>query len=328
MKAGTLVVLALVAWNCASARKAAQPLPSGFEIGRHTFFDFGPPFDYYEIIVVRPASGGTRVERLLLTPTAGCFQPAKVELASASNPESVAELFGKTNPCSIPEKELRRESKRRKKSLVFSGADVSMHVKCGREDRVITADILDRDMFDSVPDTPKNTAWTMQLLEKLDKSLGPGVMDKPIFPVPSAAPGSRAMAPELISTNELAAGNYDLLFPTAPDKPSDLYRASQLPVPEPSIRLVSSLPIMPKRLVLPAYPLIAKLARVEGSVAVHFKIAADGSVTGFDYKAGPPPLRGATEDAVRKWTFPPEAVGQEIDAILEFNTNCPKEASR
>ena len=327
MNPGALIVLALLTSNCAFARKPVQPLPSGFEIGRHTFFDFGPPFDYYEIIVVRSASGGARVERLLLTPAAGCFQPAKVELASASLSESVAELFGKTNPCSIPEKELRRELKRRKKYLVFSGADVSMHVKCGREDRVIRADILDRDMFNPVPDTPKNTSWTMQLLEKLDKSLGPGVMDKPIFPVSSAAPNSTAMAPQLISTNELAAGNYDLLFPKAPDKPSDLYKASRIHVPEPSIRLVSRLPIMPKRLVLPVYPLMAKLARVEGNVAVHFKIAADGSVTGFEYKAGPPLLRGATEDAVRKWTFPPEAVGQEIDAILEFKTNCPKQSS-
>jgi len=44
---------------------------------------------------------------------------------------------------------------------------------CGGETRLIRSDILDRDMFDASAHTPENTAWTMQLLEKLDKPLGP-----------------------------------------------------------------------------------------------------------------------------------------------------------
>ena len=83
------------------------PLPDQFEIGVHTFFDFGPPFDFYQLYVVRPAEHGTIVERLIFTPAANkCFAPAKLETSSASLHESVRELLGEKNPCAIPEKDL------------------------------------------------------------------------------------------------------------------------------------------------------------------------------------------------------------------------------
>jgi len=326
MRARALSVLILLACAPAFARKPAPPLPTQLEIGRHTFFDFGPPFDYYEIIVVRPLSNGSSVERLLLTPSSGCFQPAKVEVASGSLSQSVSELLSSNNPCSIPDKKLRRELKRCKHCSVFSGANVSMHVKCGEQDRVIRADILDRDMFDPAPNTPKNTSWTMLLLEKLDNSLGPGVMDKPIFQVPSEKDAPEPKTPKLVSLKEVEAGNYDLLFRGAPDKPSDLYKSSLIPAVQTSVKLVSGTPISPKEFVSPVYPPIAKLARVEGQVEVHLKIGSDGRVASFDYKSGSPFFRKATEDAVSKWSFPLDAAGREVAVELEFGTNCPKQA--
>jgi hypothetical protein len=92
--------------------RSAPPAPTEFEIGRRTFFDFGPPFNYYEFLVVRPVAEGTSVERIMLTPPGiKCVVLAKVEIATASLKESVASLLQK-NPCAIPEKELRRERKR------------------------------------------------------------------------------------------------------------------------------------------------------------------------------------------------------------------------
>jgi len=274
---------------------------------------------------VRPASTGSSIERLLLTPSAGCFQPAKVEVASGSLPETVSHLLGNTNPCSIPEKELRRERKRCKKCLVFSGANVSMHVKCGGQDRLIRADILDRDMFDPAPNTPKNTSWTMQLLDKLDNVLGPGALDKPMFPQLSDNPEAPSTSPKLISLKEVEEGDYDLLFQGAPDKASDLFKASRTPPVKPSIRLASSTPYAPKEFVSPVYPPMAKLARVEGQVQIQLKIGSDGRVVGSDWKSGSPLLRKATEQATNNWVFPVEAADQQIEAVLEFNTNCPKE---
>ena len=160
--------------SLAQNHRSTSVLPEQFEIGRRTFFDFGPPFDFYEILIVRPDASGASVERILLTPPGDkCFAPAKVESAQAKISETVATLLGSKNPCTIPEKELSRERKRSKKGLVFSGADVAMQVRCGDRTRLIRSEILDRDMFDRAAHTPENTSWTMGLLDVNQQSCGP-----------------------------------------------------------------------------------------------------------------------------------------------------------
>jgi TonB family protein len=325
MNAQLVGVLALVVCAPAFARKPAPaPLPAEFEIGRHTFLDFGPPHDYYEIIVVRPASNGSSVERLLLTPAAGCYQPAKAEVTTGKISESISELLSNTNPCSIPEKELRRELKRCKRCMVFSFANVTMHVQCSGQDRLIRADILDRDMFDPSANTPKNTSWTMQFLAKLDHALGPGVMDKPVFPGVSTPQQDSAPEVRLDWMNKVQSGGYDSLFSDTPDKASEIYKSAQIPAPQPSVRLVSSTPISPLTFVRPGYPPMAKLARVEGDVDIGATIAADGTVKDIEYKSGSPLFRAAVEEAARKWKFPVEAAGEKVELHLQFSTNCPK----
>ena len=42
-------------------------------------------------------------------------------------------------------------------------------------------DILDRDMFDPPPNTPEHASWTMALLARLDRALGLGALERPIF---------------------------------------------------------------------------------------------------------------------------------------------------
>ena len=44
------------------------PTPDQFIVGRHSFFDFGPPTDFYELFVVRSAPKGSSIERISLTP--------------------------------------------------------------------------------------------------------------------------------------------------------------------------------------------------------------------------------------------------------------------
>ncbi len=206
------VVVVLCCATLAQQHSTASPPPTQFELARHTFFDFGPPSDFYEIFVVRPVTDGTSIERITVTPPGNvCMQPAKVEIASGTTQESVEGLLGGTNPCLIPETELRRERKRCKKCLVFSGANVAMQVQCGRETRIIRSDILDKDMFDPAPDTPKHTSWTMSLLAKLDTATGPRVMDRPIFFIPNDKPSSPA-SPDSDAVHELSLGTYDAYF--------------------------------------------------------------------------------------------------------------------
>jgi TonB family protein len=319
----TFAVLVVCGLAFPQDRRAAPPLPNQFTIGRHTFFDFGPPFDFYELLRVRQTPNGTSIERITLTPAGdACTQPAKIETASASSSESVAALLGNTNPCTIPEKELRRELKRCKKCLVFSGANVAMQVQCGTETRIVRSDILDKDMFDPAPNTPEHTSWTMQLLGRLDKALGPGVMDKPIFPI-----AEKEEAPTVGGDSEtlmgVSSGRFDTLFQGARNKPSDLYRAAQDRPPAPSVRLVRSSPIQPQEFALPQYPPLARSAHIEGTVVFKLEIDPGGSTAAFTLVSGHPMFRESVKKAVSGWKFSKEGAGQQIEATIEFAANCP-----
>lgn len=309
----------------ATDRHPDSPPPNQFEIGRHTFFDFGPPHDFYDVFAVRPAANGSSIERITFTPPGdACLQPAKVEIRSASVSESVATLLGAVNPCTIPEKELRRELKRCKKCLVFSGAYIAMQVQCGNRVRTIRSDILDKDMFDKAANTPEHTSWTMRLLTRLDQAAGPGVMEQPMFAMPGDAEAPKDPMPSEIA-GEIGSGKYDGLFEGAPDKPSDLYLASQKPRPAPTVRLLSSSPAQPELFVQPAYPPLAKLAHVEGSVSFKVGVNPDGSTKDFAVDSGHPLLREVVRQAVAGWKFPKGSAGQQVQATIEFKVNCPVE---
>src|SRR5215471_4708946 len=175
VKREVLVLFAFVAslgLVSAAEKKPPIPMPESFVLGRHTFIDIGPPFDFYEILSVHRNATGTAVERITVTPPGNpCTQPAaNVEVGNASLAASISDLLAGRNPCSIPDRALRKELKRCKKCLVFSGAQITMSVQCGTQTRFIRMDILDRDMFDPVPSTPEHTSWTMALLGHLDQA--------------------------------------------------------------------------------------------------------------------------------------------------------------
>jgi hypothetical protein len=167
---------------CGVALGQEQPTSSvrvgTFEIGLRTFFDFGPPFNYYELFIVSPSATGSLVQRITLTPPSDeCFGPAKLEVASASVGESIDALLASVNPCVIPEKELRRELHRCKKCLGFSGAEVLLRFQCGDQKRLIRSNVFDRDWFDPSAKTPQRTLWVSHLLNRLQRAVGPGVME-------------------------------------------------------------------------------------------------------------------------------------------------------
>lgn len=305
--------------------KLPPPLPQEFTIGRHTFFDFGPPTDFYEVIKVQPSGDGISIDRVLLTPGYKCTLWPKVEISDATIKRSVEDLFGPTNPCTIPEKDLNRELKRRKHYLVFSGANVTMQVQCGSQTRVIRSDILDRDMFDPHPDTPEHTSWTMGILTQLDDALGPGVMEKPMITLPADS-GSQSPPADLPILRDIGAGKYDSLFPGAPDKPSVIYLSSRQPIPTPTVSIVKSSPFQPVLSPLPPYPQIARLAHVEGTFTFTIDVDSHGKTSNFAVQQGQPLLRSVVEGAAKDWMFPEEAAGQRMEVTIDFALNCHNDA--
>jgi hypothetical protein len=248
----------------AQTTRISAPLPDQFEIGRRTFWDSGPPFNYYDIFIVRPADEGANVERIIVTPAANeCFAPAKVEIASASIHSTPAELLGSMHPCAIPEKVLRRKPKNCKNCARFSGADEVIRVRCGTRTRIIHAHIFEDYWFNPEAGVPKNSFSMMELVNRLDHAVGPGVMDKAMITIPNEENTSSNDDP--VPLQDLVAGKYDELFEGAADKVSDLSRASQNAPPAPTVRLLKSDPFAPESPILPKYPPVARAARAEST---------------------------------------------------------------
>jgi hypothetical protein len=68
--------LVFCAFALSQARGAPPPVPSEFFIGRHTYLDFGPPADFYEVFSIHAADRGTEIERIAVTPSGiACLQP-------------------------------------------------------------------------------------------------------------------------------------------------------------------------------------------------------------------------------------------------------------
>lgn len=305
-----------------SHKHPAPSIPDHFEVGVDTFFDFGPPLDYYDIFVVRSNGGQTDVEDVSLTPHgASCLAHARVEIKRGSIPKTIGDLLEHTNPCAIPEKELQKELKRRKHLLTFSGMNVVLQFKCGAQSRSIRADVLDRDIYAAAPGTPEHTSWTMRLLSQLRDATGPGPAEQPVRDSTLGKEVS-SVDPSLPFIVDLAAGKYDALFLRSDQKMSDLFRETQNPPPAPTVNLYNISPVPPEEMIAPVYPRICILAHVQGRVVVGFAINSEGKASHVWFVYGPPLLRNSVEAAVTAWKFPPSYTGQAGQATFDFALHC------
>jgi len=321
------VLVSVLAFACCSAclgqsRKAEQPLPSEIAVGRDSFIDIGPPFNYYDLTILRQSGEKTEVVRVSLTPPADtCYPRVEIQVAHATLNEPFVAAIGRKNPCAIPERKLKSERKRRKQGTVFSGMNLAMQVRCVDNIRILRAGVLDRDIFDEHPQTPEHTAWAYKLISKLDEATGQSPWEKPIFPLVEAGLTARPTDQSPI-LQAIAAGRYDELMKEAPDRPSDLYKLAQNAPRKPFTELAESTPVRPVQYLEPVYPPIAKAARVHGVVEFHLTIAGDGSTEQITIDSGPKMLWKAVSDAIGKWKFAGADAGKRVHGSIRFGLNC------
>jgi protein TonB len=114
-----------------------------------------------------------------------------------------------------------------------------------------------------------------------------------------------------------------------PPEPPPVVKAVPTPSPAPAptpkpITKVSEGVLVGKALhrQSPAYPAIAKAARVQGVVKVQILIDEDGQVISASAIEGHPLLRDASVQAARQWRFSPTLLSKEpvkVQGILSFN---------
>lgn len=111
--------------------------------------------------------------------------------------------------------------------------------------------------------------------------------------------------------------------PPPPPTPTPVVKPAATPAPDTVVRLTSRLTQgRVLRRVQPPYPVIARQARIQGSVQVQIDISEDGAVTNVTLLSGHPLLRDAALQAAKQWQFiPTELNGQRVRAIglLTFN---------
>lgn len=194
-----------------------------------------------------------------------------------------------------------------------------MQMACGTSNRTIRMDILDRDIFGKSPNTPTQTSWTMAVMNTLDKALGAGAMDKPLF---NLSDRPQLPAPDTKILQGLESGKFDYVFKL--DKPlSELAREAEQPPILATVILTEAHPAVPIQAELPKYPPIARAAHLEGKVSVEFDVLPNGRTKHVSFpESRVKLLQSTTTNAIEKWIFPTTSEGHKEQATLFFNLNC------
>jgi TonB family protein len=143
-------------------------------------------------------------------------------------------------------------------------------------------------------------------------------MDKPAF---SLAEEDKPLTgdPASPTIRDLAAGKFDDLFKGGPDKPSAIYRDAQNPLAPPMVGLVTSTPMLPETVSLPAYPALARAAHVQGMVSFTAGIDNAGAVTNVRIESGHPLFHQAVLQAVGTWKVSGIST---VQATIGFSLDC------
>lgn len=321
-----LILLSLsVSPHCVEAQLPGRlgkssPSDSSLVIGQQSFIDAGQNLRFYQIYLLTPKGNTTSVKRLTVTPGHDACSASTVEASEGILPETTSRLLSNENPCSVPEKALDREAGRCKDCAVSGGAHIVMEFACHDSTHLAHFEVLDKDIFEPHPDTPKYTSRIYQLLKRVNATLGNNVMDRPVSLTGDQKP--QPLPPPSPELNDLAKGSFDRLFEGSPEKPSVLYQQTREPQRLPTVTLKQSDPIAPLTAKLPEYPPSAKMAHVDGDVAIRLVINPDGTTTSVSALSGPSILQRGTLETANQWQFSKQPQSTTVNAIVSYRMNC------
>ena len=143
---------------------------------------------------------------------------------------------------------------------------------------------------------------------------------------PFAVPRHIDMTPDAPEIGIAEASALPILLPEATVQPA--------PIPTPAARPQTSLPSTPIRITSgvqsaklvfgprPAYPPLARAARVQGTVKIQAIIGRDGAIKDLQVLSGPPLLIAVAIEAVRQWRYQPTLLnGDAVEVVTDIDVN-------
>lgn len=157
-------------------------------------------------------------------------------------------------------------------------------------------------------------------------STAPAISQR-IFPIPTSIRPITVDGPAVIDPPTGVVGSVPGGIPTGigsinnllshPPPPPPRVEAEKPQIPNKPIRVSSGVQeAMLLRRVVPVYPVLARQARISGTVQLMSVIAKDGTVQKLQVVSGHPLLVQAALDAVRQWVYRPTLLsGQPVEVI-------------
>lgn len=181
------------------------------------------------------------------------------------------------------------------------------------------------------PAKPSKLAQPAATAATASTDQGPAARLPDMFGSLNAHPASRAHSTEAGQADaapalDASAGNENAELPAIATSPSVALPPPQTE-PQGPVRIRVGGAIKPPRLVssvLPVYPAMARDTGIEGDVVIDTTIDASGNVTGMKVISGPPILRQAALDALRRWKYAPsmlngDAVPVQMTVTIKFH---------
>jgi protein TonB len=162
------------------------------------------------------------------------------------------------------------------------------------------------EVLQAPPRIPPNIQVIVEAPEppQTGSTTGPGVIGAP--------PGGPPTGPMIAVIGSVPWGD-------APPPPPQTHSAPKVHMVHVGGNVIAAMGLYQPR---PDYPYLARIARVQGTVAMQAIIGRDGTVQDLKVVCGPPLLIKAAVDAVKTWRYQPTLLnGEPVDVLTEINVN-------
>lgn len=331
-------VVTLVASVALLSAQSSAPTPSS--TGLQHFYIFtqdisdASPFWFDYILDVKPSANGTIVQFIRIAPiNAFCTRHITVKAVDRIVPASSVASVAQTRLCSLTESKVRSAIKAAEPEAIQSITEAASHTivaVCGTKKRVFDLPYRESVDFDVLNKKSPAVAALWDLYpDVIHRVFGSNFSFYGVS-------GSQDEAFQELGSNlvpDIEAGLYDETF-ARNSLLSTMLRDDYIgTIPlqdeeEPAfVELADAPPVRFSKYVASFFPVLAKVARIQGDVRLRITIdVRTGSVSDVVALSGHPLLQQAAIDAARQWQFEQDGhLPESVESTMRFGLRCPSE---